>query len=308
MFHPLFAAVLTVALTGLPAAAQPPVVSSCDAPEIAAGTYIDLDLIPIITGAERVTLVGINDRGDIVGTFTEVGLATKSFLLRQGEITILEVPGASATRVTGINASGTIVGVYTADSKQHGFVWTRGRFALYPASPWMRSLTFAAVSASGAIAGNYGDDDGEKAFVLRGSRLDLIDIARRWTFVVDINARGDVVVTGQNQPGPGRAHHFLVTRRRVEHLVGCDGLGGFMGGTLHTITNQGHLVGRLGIPTLPEYGGYSGVLYSERGVRVYNYPDAISTELLGMNTAGYAIGRAWGLTWHRDFLFIPHGQ
>jgi hypothetical protein len=49
-------------------------------------------------------------------------------------------------------------------------------------------------------------------------------------------------------------------------------------------------------------------MYSERGVTVFNYPDAISTELLGMNSAGYAIGHAWSLTWHRHFLFIPHRQ
>jgi hypothetical protein len=64
----------------------------------------------------------------------------------------------------------------------------------------------------------------------------------------------------------------------------------------------------MGPPTLPEFGGYSGVMYSERGVTVFNYPDAISTELLGMNSAGYAIGHAWSLTWHRHFLFIPHRQ
>jgi probable HAF family extracellular repeat protein len=169
MSHALPAATILTLLCVVPPAVARQAASSCDAPAIASGRYIDIE-VPI-PGAEWINLRAINERGDIVGEFGG-GSAPQlqSFLLRGGDVTIIAVPGATATRATGVNASGSVVGVYwDAVSGPHAFTWARGSFTLWPASTGMRSLSFGAINASGAIAGSYGVDPlGERPFVAAG--------------------------------------------------------------------------------------------------------------------------------------------
>ena len=55
---------------------------------------------------------GINDRGDIVGAFTDSNRKGHGFLLSNGVYTAIDVPGAAATLARGINSRGDIVGSY----------------------------------------------------------------------------------------------------------------------------------------------------------------------------------------------------
>jgi probable HAF family extracellular repeat protein len=67
---------------------------------------------------------GINNRGQIVGTFAErpCNCNERGFLFSQGSLTIIDFPGASATLVNGINDQGDIVGTYVDSNGKHGFV------------------------------------------------------------------------------------------------------------------------------------------------------------------------------------------
>ena len=80
---------------------------------------------------------GINARGDMVGTYCSTGngpcsiapTGVHGFLLRDGELAPIDVPGSVATAVTAINSRGDIVGVYfDAAAGAHGFLrQTAGR-------------------------------------------------------------------------------------------------------------------------------------------------------------------------------------
>jgi uncharacterized membrane protein len=74
---------------------------------------------------------GINARGDIVGTYCDAApcdlgpVARHGFLLRDGALTTIDVPGAVRTSAVGINASGDITGFYNAGGVGHGYLLTR---------------------------------------------------------------------------------------------------------------------------------------------------------------------------------------
>jgi uncharacterized membrane protein len=75
---------------------------------------------------------GINARGDVVGVTCGaspcdfVSPVRHGFVLREGELTTIDIPGARVTLVLGINARGSLAGVYNAIGKQQGFLLSRG--------------------------------------------------------------------------------------------------------------------------------------------------------------------------------------
>src|SRR5437899_2761658 len=73
------------------------------------------------------TANGINDRGQIVGTFGGV-LGNHGFLLDKGTFTTIDFPGSVFNVAFGINNRGQIVGSYDAGGRRHGFVLDRGTF------------------------------------------------------------------------------------------------------------------------------------------------------------------------------------
>jgi uncharacterized membrane protein len=75
---------------------------------------------------------GINERGDIVGTYCDWALpclitpvGTHGFLITGGAFTTIDVPGAAATAAIGINARGDVVGSYSDAKGVHGFLLSR---------------------------------------------------------------------------------------------------------------------------------------------------------------------------------------
>lgn len=94
-------------------------------------------------GSASTAARGINNRGDIVGTYSCPTACTNphtgevstpgihGFLLRDGVYTRIDVPGASGTVVRGIGAQGTVVGHYSAAGVTHGFAYADGNY-VYP--------------------------------------------------------------------------------------------------------------------------------------------------------------------------------
>jgi hypothetical protein len=305
MTHALLPAAV-FALIGSSAAADRPATSSCDNPALAEGTYIPLDID--IPGASFISVSAINGRRDVLGRFQDETSVTKSFLWRDGVSTIIAVPGAAVTEAQDLNASGTVVGRYQDEGGLHAFTWRDGTFTLYPSSPSFRQLDFDAVNASGAIAGSYTQLSGDTVAFLRrpSGATEVIDVpGRPWDFAVSINERGDVLLLSFDEPRPGAGDYFLATNRGLEPIAGCGFLND-VADTLSSVTNQRQFVGRT-----MRFGGVSGIVYSRADVTVYDYPGASYTDLVDMNSAGYAIGHArFGDNFldSQPFLFVPTGR
>src|SRR5207302_959133 len=79
-------------------------------------------------GGTDTTAVGINDAGQIVGSFSDgppqPGVKTHGFLKDGATFTTIDVPGASSTEPRGINDAGQIVGIFDDAKGHHGFLAT----------------------------------------------------------------------------------------------------------------------------------------------------------------------------------------
>lgn len=71
----------------------------------------------------RFGLLGINDPGEIVGSYTTDSRSPRhGFLLGRGNFITIDGPGATWTEARGINASGEVVGFYFDGVASHGFI------------------------------------------------------------------------------------------------------------------------------------------------------------------------------------------
>ncbi|MGH9287333.1 MAG: hypothetical protein ACRD0V_03395, partial [Acidimicrobiales bacterium] len=88
-----------------------------------------------VPGAQGTKAVKLNDRGQIVGRysddtpFVDDSTRVRGYIRYRGKTTRLDAPGAVHTLPTGINDRGHVVGYYVdARGTTHGFVWRSGRF------------------------------------------------------------------------------------------------------------------------------------------------------------------------------------
>jgi hypothetical protein len=148
-----------------------------------------------VPGAVRTEVYGINNRGDVVGTYighTPAGtyashnfverngvvtnldvpgtpedingrgqiLTTRGLLDTDGTFTQIDVPGATITQALGFDGRGRIVGSYTdGGGKTHGFLDTNGRFTTLDV-PGATSTEASDINNWGETVGSYADASG----------------------------------------------------------------------------------------------------------------------------------------------------
>jgi probable HAF family extracellular repeat protein len=135
-------------------------------------------------GATRTEVAGINDQGEITGTYDMGDYASHCFRTdASGTFSTLRLPeGGRGCSATGINNSGAIVGAYSLDKafELHGFIWEPGgttrslaamlKTSTAPCSPrtltfterGSRKLGFAALMGSYSSAMKSNDNDGAR--------------------------------------------------------------------------------------------------------------------------------------------------
>jgi probable HAF family extracellular repeat protein len=98
---------------------------------------------------------GINDKGDIVGSYIASDGANHGFLLSGGTYTTISFPGSGSTTATGINQLGQIVGSYVdAAGNDHGFLYSGGTYTTFDV-PGGQSTDPFGINAQGDIVGVY---------------------------------------------------------------------------------------------------------------------------------------------------------
>jgi probable HAF family extracellular repeat protein len=108
---------------------------------------------------------GINDSGQVVGTYTHLDTDRQhGFLYAGGTYTTLDYPGAINTNAEGINASGQIVGNYN-NGPFHGFLYSAGTY-----TP-LDGLFPQGINAPGQIVGYFGDANGRHGFLYNGGKF-----------------------------------------------------------------------------------------------------------------------------------------
>ncbi len=271
-------------------AAVPAAASSCEVPAHAQGTYQTL----AVPGAETTTPLAINERGDVVGSYTMNGVSF-GFLWSNGTYTTIAVPGASGTTATDINAKGTIVGFTNTAS----FRLEDGAFTAIDVPGSLATLALG-INNAGEVVGfalEPNDFDGiEAGFVLRRGVFERVvhPAAQGGTVLNDINARGSVL---GNASGVG---FFVLNNSGFAVPVVCEPVDA-IDTVLSRITDRGGYVGTTYLPS-----GSTGFVYTNHSYTLFEYPGAQQTRVTDANSRGLVVGEAFdGVGGQVGFLFVP---
>ena len=123
------------------------------------------------------TASGINNRGDIVGFFTNQRGKTEGFLLTpRGTVIEFRIPRASSTMAFGINDFGEVAGTFMrgsgSNAKSFGFTWRPGRgFTVVNDPLGSGATTLNGINDAGDLVGFYTDAKGntDGLLVARGT-------------------------------------------------------------------------------------------------------------------------------------------
>jgi uncharacterized membrane protein len=162
------------------------------------GRYTKFD----VPGATTTAPYEINNRGQIVGNYTDAGGAQHGFVMRGGRVTTIDHPRAAqapnltGTKVQGIDDRGRLVGAYGDEAGLiHAWKWERGRFTdIEP--PGGLQAAANEIDNQGRIVGVYLDATPKlRSFLLARGRYKRIDAPGRCdTAASGLNDRGQIVI------------------------------------------------------------------------------------------------------------------
>jgi uncharacterized membrane protein len=202
--------------------------------------------------------LGMNNRGQSVGSYVDAEGRFHGFLRDRRRIIPLDVPRATDTFPWHVNDRGQIVGMYFDErgqlpdgSSQHGFLWNRGRFTTIDPPDAVAFVQVYSIDERGRIVGAYYDSaDVQHGFLLEDGVYTRIDPPGAvGTKAVGINERGQIVgIYGDANaiPGPdgtlpaGTVHGFLFDRGTFIDIDPPDALAA----GASAINSSGEIVGQ----------------------------------------------------------------
>jgi probable HAF family extracellular repeat protein len=172
-----------------------------------------------VPGSFSTDAAGINDMGQIVGSFTDAS-GQHGYLLSDGSFTTIDVPGSFSTDAGGINNAGQIVGsftdaIFTPGNLGHGYLLSDGSFTTIDVPGSTDAATNARdINNVGQIVGRFANPSAHGflfktvAFLLSGGNFTTIDVPGSTDASTDaagINDMGQIIV------GAFGRHGFLAT-------------------------------------------------------------------------------------------------
>ncbi|HEY7099178.1 MAG TPA: hypothetical protein VH437_20800 [Terriglobales bacterium] len=164
-------------------------------------------------GASNTMVLGMNNRGDLVGCFACPGLAVHGFLFSNGIFTVVDFPGAKSTVAEGINDFGDIVGTYQlsdSDPTPRGF-FLHNHVVESIRLPGWGSTSLHGINNNGDLVGDSLSNQAQFGFVRKGSvYYRFIFPLSVYTYARAINNAGDIAgyYTGGDLNAP--AHGFVL--------------------------------------------------------------------------------------------------
>jgi uncharacterized membrane protein len=264
-------------------------------------TYTPLDF----PGGDITTARGINNRGDIVGTYRILAIPPRhALLIRRGQYLPLApstVLGTNYSEAFKINDRGDVVGQYNGDDGFfHGFLLSKGIVTTldFPAA----SDTYAfGINQSGVVVGYWdivdalGNVLAIHGFVWKNGAFTEVNFpGSADSVVLGINAEGDYVGEWDTDINSPTGHAFVFSDG---HFTSFD----FPDATLtqgDDINEDGQIVGAY----IDANGGTHGFFKTRNSYTSIDFPGAAVTTAWGINNRGQIVGD------HRDTLSgFPRG-
>jgi probable HAF family extracellular repeat protein len=182
-----------------------------------------------VPGARGTEASDINDRGQIVGTYSEDtpivnnSARPRAYLLDRfgrGKFTRIDFPGARVTVAAGVNNRGQVVGGYLdAQGTPHGYRWDKGRFTTIDV-PGSSGTMVGDLNDRGEIVGVYSDDPNDPTgtteahgFLLSRGDFTTFDAPGvAFTQPSKINNRGQIVGSTLSDAALADFHGFLLAK------------------------------------------------------------------------------------------------
>ena len=232
-----------------------------------------------VPDALSVSAFGINDRGQIVGSYLDASVRNHGFLWNEGVFSTIDFPGAITTVATGINARGQIVGTYDffAPRTTAGFLWDQGVFTTIDV-PGAFDTHLGGINARGQIVGFYGDGTGvAHGFLWEAGVFAALDVPdARQTLPRGINGLGQVA--GYYVDAGFRVHGFLLDQGVFTTIDVPGASFSFASG----INDRRQVVG--GSDT------QHGFLWDDGVFTTIDFPNASGTNVNGINNRGAIAG------------------
>lgn len=248
-------------------------------------SYITVDY----PGASSTSARGINDVGDIAGSYTDAGGLLHAFLLQDGKFTSSDFPGTTATIATAINNAGEIVGYYTdAGGKVRGYLLSKGVFTSIDV-PDATETNCWGINNKGDIAGMYvAPDKMHRPFVWSQGRFTLLEQhpdSSLMTCAFGINDEGVLVghITDKTRGGQNRG---WVRSKGSYTLIEPPGITGWGANDAVGIGPNGDIVGQY----RDAQGTLKGFVLGKGGFRSLEMPGAARTSLQKINRSGEIAG------------------
>ena len=212
------------------------------------GNYTTLDYPSGIADSQTYP-EGINDAGQIVGSYTSVidnVSAHYGFLYRAGTYITLADPSAPQfTSAIGINNAGQVVGAYAINYQTYGFLYSGGTYTTIddPAAATSLAGTVASgINDAGQIVGYYIDSAGiGHGFLYSGDgTYTTIDdpLGTKGTEAEGINDEGQIA--GVYVDGSNKSHMFIYSEGSY---ITINDPPGAIGATVTGINNNGQISG-----------------------------------------------------------------
>jgi probable HAF family extracellular repeat protein len=216
---------------------------------------------------------GINDLGQIVGSYDTLDGDTHGFLDNAGAFTTVDYPNARLTELWGVNDSGEIVG----DASVGGAFLDIAGVPTTIAYPGSGITSVSGINSQGQIVGQYADSTGDYGFLDTSGTFTLINCGPL-TSARGINDQGQIV---GNANGSG----FLYANGTCTTINVPGSTSTYVTG----INDSGQIVGYYSQPT--GIANTHGFIEMNGVFATIDDPNGIgSTAIFGINNSGDIVG------------------
>ena len=156
-------------------------------------SLLAVDVLSVdVPGSTFTDINGINDSGQVVGSYTAGGIS-HGFVKSDESYTSLDVPGATSTAAWDINESRQIAGSYVLGGVTHGFLLSGGVYTTIDVPGSTRTMP-RGIGDSGQIVGEFTAGGITHAFLLNGGTFTTLDPpGSTFAYASEINAAGQIV-------------------------------------------------------------------------------------------------------------------
>ena len=256
-------------------------------------TFTSID----VPGAQDTVCDGINDAGNVVGSYVGDDGHYHGFLLKNSTYTFINYPAGTDTWMYGVNDFDQMVGWwYSGASNTQGFEVSGGQYIGTVEDPNGSETYLWSITNTGEIVGTYSAASGSGVlygFTDEGSIFATIDVPHASsTEIHGINKQRQLV---------GVAYDQTLTQHGFQDDNGNFVVFDFPGAVwteANRINDEGEIVGSY---AATRFGPYSG--YTKMGdvFTTVMYPGSADTEVLGLNNAGTIVGQ------YTDASGVIHG-